>query len=101
MNYVELPAEGEAIQFNGNDKECTTFCPSLVDPEDDKPSLQLRNRLIYVGDWIVKLKEHFLVYSDKNFQEQFQIKQFGDKVKSVMLLGDSSLGGHTFLIIQE
>lgn len=101
MNYIELPAEGHAIQFNGNDQECIAFCPDLVDPEDNKPSLQLRDKLIHVGDWVVKLKEYFLAYSDKSFNEQFQVKHSDDKVKSVLLLGDSSLGGHTFLMIQE
>ena len=58
MKYRKKPVVIEAIQFNGNDQECISFCPCSYDPKEKKPSLIIPtlegNMRVDLHDWIIK-----------------------------------------------
>lgn len=101
MKIIKLPAEGKAIQFKGNDQECIAFCPVLIDPDTDYPSLKLNNKEIKVSDWIVQIEDNYLTYSDSSFKAQFIVQESDTKVKDVLLLGESIGNNDSYLIIQD
>ena len=55
--YRKKPVVIEAIQFTGNNEECIAFCPTAINPVDNKPSLIIPtlegNHICSVGDYII------------------------------------------------
>jgi hypothetical protein len=62
--YVKIPVEVDAIQY----KEGQTTWKNIVDFLGD----DIDNPDCYEGDWIVKEKRGYNIYSDKEFIECFK-----------------------------